>query len=679
MKKLWKTLLVTLLVVSMLSGMVTAFADEDPVDSEPQPTAVDEPEGVDGDTPTSVDADEVIDEPEVTDDPVDDEEEVIPPTKNGEVKAQEVGGPKTIIEEPGTTPTADTSEEDMGVVPASEELVDEPTPQAEEPIYLSIGTDCLEGKVLPGGEFTVRISAPVDELKGSYTATNVKEPASGEFELTGGEFTNCSKSIVFTAGDTIGPVTFKVEITSAKVGDKSVELQFPKELMLLEVVSADSVASEGEKAELQQKVNEVKAALAYTTLEGNFSFFAAQEDYTINAWNAFQMAFDFADHCAKSAAVSAEDVGNALAELTETYEELQNHVYDHSNSLATSIESLEAALERAYGASDLSAEAEDLLSRVQYDCNEVMFIRLNEGEDYYGKPYDEYVKDAQYWTEVVNNIADKQIPAKKDDLSKFIADVEGEGLDSALYTEDSWNALQDELERSKETIGNEYATQAEVDDCLSCLENARNGLLRKIDENYVKYIEDKLNEEPSVTLTEDGQMAYERAKAMLQSFVESYYKAEDKSKFSFYDPQGKDYSAVPMIVNTLEQAFDLALQGKMPADRTELKKAVEDAKKALEKQKAFTSNEEYKKLEAGIADAEYVIDFKAHPDATLRMPGQLSQMVSNLKDQTAKVLALKSDEVPKTGDPLVPVLAGGVVLMTLLAAAWVGKKALYRK
>jgi len=75
----------------------------------------------------------------------------------------------------------------------------------------------------------------------------------------------------------------------------------------------------------------------------------------------------------------------------------------------------------------------------------------------------------------------KEKPVNKDELKAKIDDIEGKLADGTLkaedYTADSWQALQDELEKAKKVFEDPNATQEQVDNAKKALENAEMGLV----------------------------------------------------------------------------------------------------------------------------------------------------------------------------------------------------------
>ncbi|WP_282940457.1 cadherin-like beta sandwich domain-containing protein [Paenibacillus sp. RC67] len=62
-------------------------------------------------------------------------------------------------------------------------------------------------------------------------------------------------------------------------------------------------------------------------------------------------------------------------------------------------------------------------------------------------------------------------------LQKRADDINGEHLNPAAYTPESWQALQDELKQAEKVLSDPNATQAEIDTALEALNDARNRLV----------------------------------------------------------------------------------------------------------------------------------------------------------------------------------------------------------
>ena len=93
------------------------------------------------------------------------------------------------------------------------------------------------------------------------------------------------------------------------------------------------------------------------------------------------------------------------------------------------------------------------------------------------------------YEELYNSMMNLQLKAEKGELCKAI--IEAEGIDLDLYTENSKNILVSAIEEAKAIKENEEATEKEVNNALSNLNNARESLVEAADKTELKELVDK--------------------------------------------------------------------------------------------------------------------------------------------------------------------------------------------
>jgi|GEM_PF-1646381 len=85
-------------------------------------------------------------------------------------------------------------------------------------------------------------------------------------------------------------------------------------------------------------------------------------------------------------------------------------------------------------------------------------------------------------------------------LQNKVNEINGEGLEDAAYTPESWQVLEDALEAAEAVLADADATQEEVDDALADLTDARDGLVPVVDKTA---LQNKVNEINGENLNEE--------------------------------------------------------------------------------------------------------------------------------------------------------------------------------
>ena len=116
-----------------------------------------------------------------------------------------------------------------------------------------------------------------------------------------------------------------------------------------------------------------------------------------------------------------------------------------------------------------------------------------------------------------------KVTSASEALEKLIAEVEAAGLSKDDYTENVWNALQNALEQAKQVTAKEDASQEEITNAVTTLQNAYDAVLAEKEareglQTYVKEAETTIaaaNESNDASIISDAKTVLEEAKTLL--------------------------------------------------------------------------------------------------------------------------------------------------------------------
>lgn len=217
------------------------------------------------------------------------------------------------------------------------------------------------------------------------------------------------------------------------------------------------------------------------------------EDFTEASFARFISALEEANNVLENEEATQEDVDQAQASLQEAIDGLEEAEEEvNTAALITLIE--EAS---NLNAEDYTAESyADVLSAIEVANNVLANEEATQGE------VDAAVDTLENMIDRLVEIEETTDPAPEPEVETGeLVDLvdEAKGYKAADYTSESFASLTSTLEAAKTVLGNDEATQEEVDFALASLEDAIDAL-----EKDVTIIEDDADEEVTVG-TEDGE------------------------------------------------------------------------------------------------------------------------------------------------------------------------------
>ena len=290
-----------------------------------------------------------------------------------------------------------------------------------------------------------RVEEPKPELQGtaqtdSTVTVVVKDQDGNVVASAGGDADvdeNGNWSFKPSADLEAGTYTFEVTATSP---DGKMSVTKIKEIEVLALV---------DKTALQNKVNEING-------EG-----LEDADYTPESWQVLEDALEAAEAVLADADATQEEVDDALADLTDARDglvpvvdktALQNKVNEINGE---GLEDADYTPESWQVLEDALEAAEAVLADADATQEEV----------------DDALAD-------LTDARDGLVPVvDKTALQNKVNEINGEGLEDADYTPESWQVLEDALEAAEAVLADADATQEEVDNALADLQAARAALV----------------------------------------------------------------------------------------------------------------------------------------------------------------------------------------------------------
>ncbi|WNC14799.1 S-layer homology domain-containing protein [Brevibacillus brevis] len=214
------------------------------------------------------------------------------------------------------------------------------------------------------------------------------------------------------------------------------------------------VPSAVDKTKLQAKVNEIEAE------------HLAADNYTTDSWEALQQALQHADTVLKDPAATQEQVNAALTALNNAYDGLQPvpSAVDKTK-LQAKVNEIEA---EHLVADDYTTDSWEALQQALQHADTVL------------KDPAATQEQVNAALTALNNAYDGLQPVPSSvDKSKLQAKTEqikSENLKAEDYTSTSWTELQQALQKAETVLADPNATQQEVNEALSSLTKARDGL-----------------------------------------------------------------------------------------------------------------------------------------------------------------------------------------------------------
>ena len=185
-----------------------------------------------------------------------------------------------------------------------------------------------------------------------------------------------------------------------------------------------------------------------------------EDDYTADSWAKLQTALTEAQAVLENLGASQDEVNAAYNKLADAYAKLEDKATVNKTELKKLID--EAKLIDTTGCRPGKVE--------------IFEKALKEAETVYGNPdatWEQVKEAADALLEAIVNLKDIVDKTTLDNLIKMLS-----GLDSSLYTTESFGALTAAIDAAKVVLGDDNTSAAQVDDAYKAMQKAFNGLVR---------------------------------------------------------------------------------------------------------------------------------------------------------------------------------------------------------
>ena len=348
------------------------------------------------------------------------------------------------------TNTAAYTEESLkalqAAIDAAQKVLDDPAATQEE---VNAQTDALNAAIAALVEKPV-----VDKTKLQTAVEKAKEFTSNEDNKE--KYTEESWQVFEAAIEAAQTVLDNSAATQEEVNNALTALEDAKKNLKTKEPSVEKP----DKSELEKTVNEAKA------------FVEGLEDpgmYTEESLNALKKAIESADIVLASETATQDEINAAMQSVTEARgnlalkkpavdtEALENAIANArelANDTATYTEESRAALNAAV----------DAAQKVLEDAN-----ATQETVD----------KQTEAVEAAIKALVKIKVPAETDKLKEAVKEAEELVKDTEKYSEESLKALRDAIALAQGVLEDTNATQAQVDEALKAVNDAKNGLVAK--------------------------------------------------------------------------------------------------------------------------------------------------------------------------------------------------------
>ena len=348
------------------------------------------------------------------------------------------------------TNTAAYTEESLNAlraaINAAQKVLDDPAAAQEE---VNAQTDALNAAIAALVEKPV-----VDKTELQTAVADANEFAASDENKE--KYTEDSWKTLEEAITVAQAVLNKPEATQEEVNDALKALTDAKENLKTKEPSVEKP----EKSELQETVNDAKAFVG--GLEN-------PEMYTEESLNALKEAIAMAEEVLASETATQDDINAAMRKVrtargnlalkkpavaTEALENAIANARELANDTATYTEESRAALNAAV----------DAAQKVLEDAN-----ATQETVD----------KQTEAVEAAIKALVKIKVPAETDKLKEAVKEAEELVKDTEKYSEESLKALRDAIALAQGVLEDTNATQAQVDEALKAVNDAKNGLVAK--------------------------------------------------------------------------------------------------------------------------------------------------------------------------------------------------------
>ena len=348
------------------------------------------------------------------------------------------------------TNTAAYTEESLNAlraaINAAQKVLDDPAAAQEE---VNAQTDALNAAIAALVEKPV-----VDKTELQTAVADANEFAASDENKE--KYTEDSWKTLEEAITVAQAVLNKPEATQEEVNDALKALTDAKENLKTKEPSVEKP----EKSELQETVNDAKAFVG--GLEN-------PEMYTEESLNALKEAIAMAEEVLASENATQDEINDAMRRVKEAKENLAQ------KKPAVATEALENAIANARElANDTATYTEE--SRTALNAAVDAAQKVLEDANTTQETVD---KQTEAVEAAIKALVKIKVPAETDKLKEAVKEAEELVKDTEKYSEESLKALRDAIALAQGVLEDTNATQAQVDEALKAVNDAKNGLVAK--------------------------------------------------------------------------------------------------------------------------------------------------------------------------------------------------------
>ena len=348
------------------------------------------------------------------------------------------------------TNTAAYTEESLNAlraaINAAQKVLDDPAAAQEE---VNAQTDALNAAIAALVEKPV-----VDKTELQTAVADANEFAASDENKE--KYTEDSWKTLEEAITVAQAVLNKPEATQEEVNDALKALTDAKENLKTKEPSVEKP----EKSELQETVNDAKAFVG--GLEN-------PEMYTEESLNALKEAIAMAEEVLASETATQDEINAAMRRVKEAKENLAQ------KKPAVATEALENAIANARElAQDTATYTEE--SRAALNAAVDAAQKVLEDANATQETVD---KQTEAVEAAIKALVKIKVPAETDKLKEAVKEAEELVKDTEKYSEESLKALRDAIALAQGVLEDTNATQAQVDEALKAVNDAKNGLVAK--------------------------------------------------------------------------------------------------------------------------------------------------------------------------------------------------------
>ena len=348
------------------------------------------------------------------------------------------------------TNTAAYTEESLNAlraaINAAQKVLDDPTAAQEE---VNAQTDALNAAIAALVEKPV-----VDKTELQTAVADANEFAASDENKE--KYTEDSWKTLEEAITVAQAVLNKPEATQEEVNDALKALKDAKENLKTKEPSVEKPG----KAELEETVNDANAFVK--GLEN-------PEMYTEESLNALKEAIAMAEEVLASETATQDEINTAMRRVKEAKENLAQ------KKPAVATEALENAIANARElANDTATYTEE--SRAALNAAVDAAQKVLEDANATQETVD---KQTEAVEAAIKALVKIKVPAETDKLKEAVKEAEELVKDTEKYSEESLKALRDAIALAQGVLEDTNATQAQVDEALKAVNDAKNGLVAK--------------------------------------------------------------------------------------------------------------------------------------------------------------------------------------------------------